>query len=145
MTKRYVILQGDTVANTAISDRAITPDWIQSDTAGIGDTWDGSDFTAPIAPTPPVVPNPTEWLIDIGPFFDRFGVHKIPILANTDVVVQAIIKDTMSRKWIDLSLQSVSDAIDVLILKGHAVDKTAILTTPVTDYEHEALKKVYFK
>ena len=142
---KYAIIENGKVVNTAIADAPIAANWIQSDTAGIGDAWDGSDFTAPVVPTPPVVPNQTEWLIDIGPFFDRFGVHKIPILANTDVVVQAIIKDTMSRKWIDLSLQSVSDAIDVLILKGHAVDKTAILTTPVTDYEHEALKKVYFK
>lgn len=107
-------------------------------------TTEEKQYWEPVAP-PPAPADPCEWLIDVGPFFDRFGAQKIPILANPDATVQAIVKDTMARKWIDLSLPSVGQAIDVLISKGHAIDKTAILTAPVTDYEHEALKKVYFK
>jgi len=90
----------------------------------------------------------TEWFIDIGTFFDRFGVAKYNVLASTDVLVQAIIKDVQSRKWVDLKRPDVAQAIDILISKGIVgVDSTlknSILNTAVDALENMALKKLYF-
>jgi hypothetical protein len=92
----------------------------------------------------PALPNPCQWLIDIGPFFDRFGAQKISVLADADATVKAIVTDCMSRKWIDLQRVDVGQAIDIIIAKGHAVSKSAILTTAVADAENLALRKLYF-
>ena len=40
----------------------------------------------------------TSSLIDIGPFFDRFGVAKMAVLMSSDPVVQAILRDVQARK-----------------------------------------------
>jgi hypothetical protein len=92
------------------------------------------------------VPNRTEWLMDIGPFFDRFGAAKIATLASSDVVVQAIVKDCQSRKWIDLRRPDVPLALDALVSKLliDATTKAAILNTPVASDENLALRKLFF-
>lgn len=46
---RYVIIENGVVVNAVVADEAIGG-WIQSDTANIGDLYDGENFTAP--PTP---------------------------------------------------------------------------------------------
>lgn len=97
--------------------------------------------------TPPLTPaDPCEWLIDIGPFFDRFGANKMAILTSADVTVKAVIQDVQIRKWIDLQRTDVAAALDVLVAKGliTGTDKTTILTTPVTVEENRALRKLYF-
>ena len=99
-------------------------------------------YTPPPDSIEPV--DPCAELIDIGPFFDRFGAHKIPILADPDAVVQAIIKDVMSRKWIHLTRPDVAQAVDTIIAKGHAVTKSAILATPVAAVDNLALRKLFF-
>lgn len=90
----------------------------------------------------------TEWLIDVGPFFDRFGAAKMAVLTSANAVVRALITDITVRKWIDLQRADVAQGIDAIIAAGVAgVDeslKTAILTTPVTDEENLALRRVYF-
>ena len=105
------------------------------------------DFTEVIE-TPLVVVDPCEWLIDIGPFFDRFGAAKMNILASANATVQALVRDLQIRKWVDLQRADVTAGIDALIALGVAgVDgalKTAVLTTPVAAAENEALRKVYF-
>ena len=92
--------------------------------------------------------SPTQWLIDIGPFFDRFQSAKMPLLMSTNTTVQALVKDLQVRKWIDLQRADVGQGIDALIALGvpgmTAELKTAILTTPVTSEENFALRKVYF-
>jgi hypothetical protein len=88
-----------------------------------------------------------EWFIDIGPFFDRFGAQKIPVLACADVTVQAILRDVQVRKWVDLKRADVAQALDYISTKVPGVDaslKTAILTTPVSVEENLALRKTYF-
>lgn len=99
------------------------------------------DLSAPVS-------DPTEWLIDIGPFFDRFGIAKMGVLTSTDPVVQAIVKDVMTRKWVDLKRTDVEAGIDALVSKGipnlDAALKDDILTMPVADEEKSALKKLYF-
>ena len=72
---------------------------------------------------------PAQWRIHVGPFFDRFGAFKIPILASTDPLVQALIKDATVRKYIDLHgrRDELLQMIGILQSKGFAVDAVAIL------------------
>ena len=123
------------------------------DDAAIGDEWDGVTLTKP-PPPPPYVPppyvppvDPCQWLIDIGPFFDRFGAAKMAVLTSSDAAVKAILQDIQVRKWIDLQR---ADVISALAYVGSVVPaitpalRTAILTTPVTASENMALRRLYF-
>lgn len=89
----------------------------------------------------------TSKLIDIGPFFDRFGTAKMAVLTSADAGVQAIIKDAQVRKWIDFTNPEVSASLDYIMTKVAAVTpalKASILTTPVALSENLALRKLYF-
>lgn len=119
--------------------------WVElTGDAGIGWHWDGSTWT----PAPPPAPDPAEWLIDVGPFIDRFGPAKLAVLASTDATVRALVTDILARKWIDLQRPDVAAGIDALIGVGiPGIDgplKTAILTTPVAPVEQLALRRLYF-
>ena len=115
---------------------------------GIGWAWDGSSFVAPSPPTPEPQPVPAwEWYIDIGPFFDRFGAAKMAVLTSTDVGVQAILKDTQVRKWLDLKLPEIASAVAYIGAKVPSVTQElqeSILNTPVEEEENLALRKLYF-
>ena len=92
-------------------------------------------------------PKPWEWLIDVGPFFDRFGPAKMAVLTSSDVGVQAILKDTQVRKWLDLKLPEIAQSISYIGTKIPAVTtelQSAILNTPVGVEENLALRKLYF-
>ena len=104
------------------------------------------DFTEVIE-TPPAVVDPCEWLIDIGPFFDRFGAAKLAVLTSADATVKAILQDIQVRKWIDLKRADVASSLAYVGTKVPAVDATlqaAILTTPVAAADNLALRKLYF-
>ena len=96
----------------------------------------------------PEPPKPWEWLIDVGPFFDRFGAAKMAVLSSSDVAVRALVTDLQVRKWIDLKRADVAQGVDLLISKSipglDAALKSAILTTPVQPEENLALRKAYF-
>ena len=98
--------------------------------------------------TPVQVPaQPWEWLIDIGPFFDRFGAAKMAVLTSADAGVQAILKDTQIRKWLDLKLPEVAQSVAYIGTKVPTVTaamQDAILNTPVAPTENLALRKLYF-
>lgn len=105
-----------------------------------------NDFTEVIEPAPVVV-DPCEWLIDIGPFFDRFGTAKMAVLTSADAGVKAIVQDTVIRKWIDLKRADVASGLAYIGSKVGSVDSTlqaAILNTPVVPEENMALRKTYF-
>ena len=90
---------------------------------------------------------PWEWLIDVGAFFDRFGAAKMAVLTSGDPGVQAILKDTQIRKWLDLRLPDVVQSVAYVGTKVPAVTaelQAAILTTPVAPAENLALRKLYF-
>jgi hypothetical protein len=115
------------------------------DTSLIGQRWTGDEWEA--VPEPPAPPSPTEWLIDVGPFFDRFGAAKLSVLASADATVRALVADLQVRRWIDLRRADVAQGIDLLISKGIGVTaamKESILTSPVTVEENLALRKTYF-
>ena len=102
-----------------------------------------------LVPDVAVVPiNPTEFLIDIGPFFDRFGAAKMSILTSQNSTVKAIVQDIQVRKWVDLKRPDVAQGIDALIALGiqgvTGTLKASILNTPVTPEENLALRKMFF-
>lgn len=105
-----------------------------------------NDFTEVIE-TAPVVVDPCEWLIDIGPFFDRFGAAKMAVLTSADAGVKAILQDIQVRKWIDLKRADVASSLAYVGTKVPAVDaalQTAILNTPVSVADNLAIRKLYF-
>ena len=114
--------------------------------------WTGLDwvlvtYTAPPVVTPPVVVDPTQWLIDVGPFFDRTGAAKMAILTSTDPTVKAIIADLQVRKWVDLKRTDVAQGLAYIGSVVPALTgaiQTAILTTPVSAADNLALRKLYF-
>lgn len=104
------------------------------------------DFTEVIE-APPVVIDPCEWLLDLGPFYDRFSTAKMPVLTSPDATVKAIIADCNIRKWIDLENPDVASGlayIGTVVAALTPAIQTAILTTPVTAEENRALRKLYF-
>ena len=95
----------------------------------------------------PVPAQPWEWLIDVGPFFDRFGAAKMAVLTSSDAGVQAVIKDTQIRKWLDLKLPEIASAVAYIGTKVPALTaelQQSILNTPVEEKENLALRKLYF-
>ena len=104
----------------------------------------------PIFVDAPALPQPApawEWYIDIGPFFDRFGSAKMAVLTSSDVGVQAILKDTQVRKWLDLKLPEIASAVAYIGTKVPAVTQElqqSILNTPVAEIDNLALRKLYF-
>lgn len=110
----------------------------------LGRTFSGGQWQ----PAPPPPADPAEWLIDVGPFMDRFGLAKLAVLASTNATVRALVTDILARRWIDLQRADVAAGIDLIIGAGvPGVDgtlKTAILTTPVQPAENLALRRLYF-
>lgn len=105
-----------------------------------------NDFTEVIEPAPVVV-DPCEWLIDVGPFFDRFGAAKLAVLTSADATVKAILQDIQVRKWIDLERADVASSLAYVGTKVPSVDaalQAAILNTPVDPVDNLALRKLYF-
>lgn len=105
--------------------------------------WMGLEFSThdhvPIPETPPPQPeiNPSEWRIYVGPFFDRFGIYKIPILASSDPLIQAIIKDCSVRKYLDLHGRKadITAAINIIKSKGFPIDLAAIVDVKPNELE----------
>lgn len=97
------------------------------------------DHTELVDPPPPPPPEdrPEDWHIHVGPFYDRFGAYKVPILASSDPLVQAVIKDTQVRKYIDLKGRRADllQAIGLLQSKGFAISTAAVLDVKPTDAE----------
>ena len=158
----FALIKNGTIQNVIVADEAfitsITSKWEHIECidtpaelalgVGIGWGWDGSSFVAPMPTTPEPQTAPVwEWLIDIGPFFYRFGTAKMAVLTSSDVGVQAIIKDTQVRKWLDLKLPEIASAVAYVGTKVPSVTQELqqnILNTPVAETENLALRKLYF-
>jgi hypothetical protein len=109
-------------------------------------TYHAGDFTEVIETPVPVV-DPCEWLIDIGPFFDRFGAAKLAVLTSEDATVKAILQDIQVRKWIDLQRADVATSlayVGSVVPSVTGALQTTIITTPVAQAENLALRKLYF-
>lgn len=105
-------------------------------------------FPADIDAVPAPNVQPTwEWYIDKGPFFDRFGAAKMAVLTSTDPVIKALLADINNRHWIDLQRADVHQAvayIGTVVTSVNAALQSAILTTPVSEQENLALRKLFF-
>lgn len=91
--------------------------------------------------------SPWTFLIDIGPFYDRFAASKMAVLTSHDATIRAIIQDLNIRKWVDLTRSDVSQAVNFIstIVPSLTQDlKVSILTDPVRLDEQSALRKIYF-
>lgn len=98
-------------------------------------------------PPTPYVPPAWEWLIDIGPFFDRFELAKMSVLTSDDPGVRAILADLQVRKWIDLQREDVFlglQYVGSVVPAVTAALQEDILTAPVLPVENLALRKLYF-
>ena len=116
---------------------------VHEDVGGLS-VWRWPDAAAPVQEPEPKA---WEWFIDIGPFFDRFGSAKMAVLTSSDVGVQAILKDTQVRKWLDLKLPEIASAVAYIGTKVPRVTpelQQSILNTPVEEKENLALRKLYF-
>ena len=105
-----------------------------------------NDYTL-IPDVPVVIIDLCQFLIDIGPFMDRFGSSKLAVLVSTDATVKAIVQDMMARKWIDLKRSDVTSGLAYIGSVVASVTPTlqaTILTTTVTHDENLALRKLYF-
>jgi hypothetical protein len=138
--KIYQVIESETDPD------GVNGEWVLCGNAGPGWSYNGNTFEAP----PVIPPEPAdlcEWLIDLGPYFDRFGNAKMAVLTSTDAGVKAIIQDASIRKWIDLRLPAVAQALAYIGSVIPAVDATlrsAIVNTPVTTEENRALRKLFF-
>ena len=127
---RYGLIANGKIENVIESDTAPGAPWVPCGDAGPGwiDDGDGT-FTAP-----PVPVDPYEWLIDIGPYMDRFVSTKMAVLTSPDAAVKAIIQDMMGRKYIDLTRADVAQGlayIGSVVASVTPALQTTILTTPV--------------
>lgn len=100
---------------------------IIADAAFMAAAYPGSNYRE----LPDDFPAPEPRHISVGSFFDRFGSEKINILASTDPVVQALVRDASVRKFIDLDRLDLAQAMQLLVSKGFAIDPDAILNAPV--------------
>lgn len=120
---KYEILSGQAVVNTILADAEFMAQAFP----------DGNYREVPEVETPATPAEPRH--ITVGAFFDRFAAHKWPILADTNPVVQALIKDCSVRKHIDLDDPQLPAGLDLLVDAGHAIDPAAILAAPVQPSE----------
>ena len=82
--------------------------------------------------------------IFVGSFFDRFGAAKWGILADTNPVVQALIKDASVRKYIDLTDVSLQAGVQMVIDAGHNITIEDVINAPIQkqeSYDYDKLLK----
>ena len=130
------ILDGDTVVNTIVASE----EYAEATYPG---RWRVVETPEPPAPAAPV----WEWYIDIGPFFDRFGAAKMAVLTSSDAGVQAILKDTQVRKWLDLRLPEIDQSVQYVASKVPELTaelQDQIVNTKPAEHENLALRKLYF-
>ena len=131
--ERYAQIMGGVVANVIESEAdpdGTNGNWVACGNAGPGWLYADGVFTPPAAPEAT-----TPRHITVGSFFDRFAAHKWPILADTNPVVQALIKDCSVRTHINLDDPQLPAGLGLLVEAGHAIDVQAIVTAPVQDGE----------
>lgn len=71
---KYAIIENGKVINIAIADAPMGPNWVQNDTAGIGWSYNGTVFTAPVQPPAPVQPRHITRLAFLSRFTDAEAV-----------------------------------------------------------------------
>lgn len=89
----------------------------------------------------------TSTFIDKGPFFDRFGDAKLPVLMSNDATIKAILMDIANRQWINLALPEVTAVVNhiaTVVPELTQEIKDAVLDQFVKPEENLALRKLFF-
>lgn len=73
--------------------------------------------------------------ISVGAFFDRFGPLKWEILADTAPTVQAVVRDSSVRKYIDLANPDLPAGLQIIVAAGHPIDPASIINAAVQSEE----------
>lgn len=147
---KFAIIENSVVVNIVLALEPQAENWIQSDTASIGDTYDGANFTKPEATSAePTAPDERLWWVDVGPFIDRLGSDGPAIGGSTHEACKGVMAMLTGRKYIDLKDPKTAMMLDILIAAQQpaasvffpgsgpmtTAKKAAILNTPTTDKE----------
>jgi len=140
---KYAIVENGTVTNIAVADAPLSDNWIQSNTAKIGDAYNGTEFITPVPPEPPIeevranmaVPRLSARLalIEAG-LWDSIP----PIIdAITDATEQAqtlaFFEDAQRWKRLDTTVQALGAALglddaglDALFVRAQEIDASLL-------------------
>lgn len=132
----YAVVENGVVTNIVVSESALFPNWIQSDVAQIGWTYDGAAFHPP-APTPdPVLPPVITRLAFRYRLTDAEYVA-ILTAAKSDVEVAAWVETFNIVSQVKLDDPRTKSGLDMMVSKGllTAQRETEILTAPVQQNE----------
>lgn len=113
----YAIIENGVVANIALADSPLAPNWVQSDAAKIGDLYDGVSFT-----TPPPAPKTR----------DELKAQREAAVAAIKVTTQAgntfdgdeVSQGRMSRAIIALST-GLAPSVNWVLADNTVIDATA--------------------
>jgi hypothetical protein len=118
----YEILNGETVVNTIVADAEF-----------MAANYPAGNYRKVPEPEPEPIPTPRH--ITVGAFFDRFGEHKWPILADTNPSVQALVKDASVRTYINLDDPQVRAGLNMVVSAGHNIDVDKVILAPIKPNE----------
>lgn len=93
VTMRYAIIENGAVVNVAVAESALDANWIESETAAIGDLWDGQVFTSP----QPDVAVPAE----ITPRQARLALLGAGLLSSVDAALDGLAEPMRSAARIE--------------------------------------------
>jgi hypothetical protein len=132
----YAVVENGVVTNIVVSESALFPNWIQSDVAQIGWTYDGAAFTPPApSPEPVLPPNITRLAFR----YRLTDAEYVGILtaAKTDVSVAAWVETFNIVSQVNLNDPRTKSGLDMMVSKGllTAERETEILTAPVQSDE----------
>lgn len=144
---RYAIISGGTVVNIVIADQEFIDntsslyqhaeplDILSEQDVSIGDSWSVSTGFTPQENfnQPPVTA--THRQLSVGAFFDRFGQYKYPILADTNPMAQALIKDASVRTFINLDDPNLIIGLNMIVDVGYDINVSSIINEPITQQE----------
>lgn len=140
----YALIKNGAVANVIVADEefiaTIQAEWDAvinvtdlNPKPAVGWAYGEGVFTAPTEPETPAPAEPRH--ITVGAFFDRFGAAKWEILASTDPLVQAMVRDVSVRKFIDLDRPDLLQGLVMVQSRGLDIDPQAIVSAPVQPEE----------
>lgn len=110
---RFVILENNIVANIALADGPLAENWIENDTAGIGWSYDGKTFTAPLPPVEPVIP--VSRILSKLEYMNRF--HEEELVAIYTAAKSVILVEIWLEKFKLASNVDLDDAATIAGLK----------------------------
>jgi hypothetical protein len=94
-----------------------------------------TEYVPDDTPGEPLPPVPEVRRITVGSFFDRFGALKYPILASSDLGVQAVIKDASVRSFIDLDDEQLMTGLNLIVQAGFELDPEQLVSGQIQAHE----------